>query len=228
MVGTWPITGSTAPSVYANNVFESIIGENLHSETATRDVIAAAPSTLGVDGSGSVLRDTESAASDPITRPRGNYDRASPGVQQEPEVDVDGLRGSSTQEVNPYANDPRCQGCGSRYGELKDWKKYVQSEAHHFEHKPACTKYCDACMQGMTRDIKHMKGKFNRPIDKFGDIIICDHTYMLHDEQMPGLGGFKETFNMLSLHRNFRWSEHVLFADKQDANMHCKSSEELM
>ncbi|WP_288993358.1 dUTP diphosphatase [uncultured Marinobacter sp.] len=168
-------------------------------------------------GSSGVLRDTGSPACYPIIGPRGYKGGAFPGVQQEPEAaNVDELRGSSTQDVNPYANDPRCEGCGSRYGELKDWKKYVQSEAHHFEHKPACTKYCDACMQGMTRDIKHMKGKFSRPINKFGDIITCDHTYMLHDEQMPGLGGFKEMFNMLSLHKNFRWSEPVLSADRQD------------
>jgi hypothetical protein len=96
----------------------------------------------------------------------------------------------SLRHVDPYKYAPICHACGVRGTDFKDWQEYVKSTSHNYEHRSACTKYCDSCMRGMTRAIRHVPGRSNRVIEKFGDVVTLDHVDMLSElaQEGPGIG----------------------------------------
>ena len=98
--------------------------------------------------------------------------RAAPSVDEQV-VELDSMTGGypndgpiadavTLSHMDPYAHAPTCHACGVSGSVFKDWKEYVNSPTHNYDHRLACTKYCDSCMWGMTRAIRNVPGKSNR------------------------------------------------------------------
>ena len=160
--------------------------------------------------------------------------RAAPSVDEQV-VELDSITGRypndgpvadavALNHVDPNAHAPTCHACGVRDSDFKDWEEYVNSPTHNYEHRPACTKYCDSRMRGMTRAIRHVPGKANRLIERFGDVVTLDYVDMLSElaQEGPGIGGFKYIVSMLDCHRHFRVAEPVASEDHQDTIMALK------
>ena len=59
-------------------------------------------------------------------------------------------------------------------GVRRDLKLEAGELAHIMTHKPV-NPHCVSCMRGKLRQVPHRRGAFERPVEKWGDLLTCDH-----------------------------------------------------
>ena len=75
----------------------------------------------------------------------------------------------------------------------RDLKMEALDAKHLLTHKPA-NPHCIACMRGKLRQVPHRSGAFRRDLERFGDIITCDHMVQMDHDWQVGLDGSRHIF----------------------------------
>ena len=100
----------------------------------------------------------------------------------------------------PASEDPSLV----RANPKRDLRAVAQSMEHqlyHHEYNP----YSEGCVRGKTKDAPHFAGAFQREITHFGSVITSDICHMLDAGLGTGVGGYKWSLVVRSLHgKGFR------------------------
>ena len=76
---------------------------------------------------------------------------------------------------------------------------------HLFTHKPANIR-CTSCMRGKLRQVPHRAGSFDRPVEKWGDIITVDHMVQTDEDWTIGCDGSKNLLAVKDLATGLKWA----------------------
>ena len=81
----------------------------------------------------------------------------------------------------------------------------AEQKRHLLTHRPS-NPNCTSCMRGKMRQVHHRRGAFSRPVERWGDIITCDHMVQTDEDWNMGLNGMRDALTVKDIATGLTWA----------------------